>query len=295
MTKNSKTSKVAETNEASGVPMAGWLEPPQPQDLVVTLLADNVRHRLDSVWSGGLVRLLGEFGFSVGASRVALTRLARRDLISRAKKGRLVAYRLTERTERVIAEGDDRIFRLGREEMSAGRMTVLWHTLPEDSRLERARLARRLRFLGFGSVQDATWISLGDREPEVVNLVKDLDIDRFVSLMTGEPSPDFGLGPLIERAWDLAGLTARYEAFLAEFSPFGAEERRRELTDGEAFRVRTQLVHNFRQFPFLDPGLPSADAARDRSVELFHTVYPALKEQAHRHFDVLATPDEGVR
>ena len=62
--------------------------PFQPQDLVVTLLGTYVRPYGDMVWSGGLVMLLGEFGFSQGAARVALTRLVRRGLIGRVRSGR---------------------------------------------------------------------------------------------------------------------------------------------------------------------------------------------------------------
>ena len=63
-------------------------EPLQPQDLVITLLGTYVRPYGDTVWSGGLVALLGELGFSHGAARVALTRLVRRGLIARRRSGR---------------------------------------------------------------------------------------------------------------------------------------------------------------------------------------------------------------
>ena len=39
-------------------------EPLQPQDLVITLLGTYVRPFGDAVWSGGLVALLEELGFS---------------------------------------------------------------------------------------------------------------------------------------------------------------------------------------------------------------------------------------
>ena len=53
----------------------------------VTLLGTYVRPFGDRVWSGGLVVLLGELGFSEGAARVALTRLVRRGLIERSRAG----------------------------------------------------------------------------------------------------------------------------------------------------------------------------------------------------------------
>jgi phenylacetic acid degradation operon negative regulatory protein len=105
-------------------------EPFQPQDLVITMLGAYVRPFARTVWSGGLVALLAEFGFSDGAARAALTRLVRRDLIARVRAGRLVHYRLTSRCERLLVEGDGRIFTLGRLPAQLGPWTVLWHQIP---------------------------------------------------------------------------------------------------------------------------------------------------------------------
>jgi len=114
----------------------------------MTLLGAHVYPRDRQVWSGGLVTLLSGFGFSAGAARVALNRLAARDMLTRVKNGRLVHYTLTPHSVAVLTEGDGRIFSLGLEPRRDDVWTVLWHTIPEDRRLERARLVRRLRFLG---------------------------------------------------------------------------------------------------------------------------------------------------
>ena len=135
------------------------------------MLGTYVRPYGDQVWSGGLVVLLGELGFSEGAARVALTRLVRRGLLERVRSGRLVHYRVTPRADRLLAEGDGRIFSLGDPRDDEGTWTVLWHQIPEDRRLELSRLARRLRFLGFGSVQGSVWVSPHDHSAEVVRLL----------------------------------------------------------------------------------------------------------------------------
>src|SRR5437660_8937413 len=131
-------------------PQTDPAEPLAPQDLVITMLGTYVRPAGEPVWSGGMVELLGEFGFTEGAARVALTRLVRRGLIDRVRSGRLVHYRVTPRCDRLLAEGDGRIFSLGDPPSAGDCWTVVWHQITEDRRLERSRLARRLRFLGFG-------------------------------------------------------------------------------------------------------------------------------------------------
>lgn len=264
-------------------------EPFQPQDLVITLLGTYVRPFGSTVWSGGLVVLLAEFGFSQGAARVALTRLVRRGLITRVRSGRLVHYRITSRCERVLLEGDGRIFSLGDPRDGGGTWTLVWHQIPEDRRLERSRLARRLRFLGFGSAQDSVWVSPHDHFSEVVELLEELEVDEFATLFRAPVDAAAGLGAFVARAWDLSGLADRYDGFCSEFGAYLHGRRVRRLGDLEAFVARTRLVHVFREFPVLDPELPEELAplghARARAVEIFHALYEGLAEPSQRHFD----------
>ncbi len=193
----------------------------QPQELLVTILGTYVRPFGDRVWSGGLVVLLGELGFSEGAARVALTRLVRRGLIVRMREGRLVHYRLTPRADQLLRDGDRRIFSFGDPRDDGGTWTVLWYQLPEDRRLERSGLARRLRFLGFGSAQDSVWVSAHDHSREVAELLDELQLAESATLFVAGVRAMRGLPMLVSRAWDLSGLADRYEAFCAEFQPVG--------------------------------------------------------------------------
>ncbi|MFZ0976706.1 MAG: PaaX family transcriptional regulator C-terminal domain-containing protein [Solirubrobacteraceae bacterium] len=269
-------------------------DPLQPQDLVVTLLGTYVRPFGRAVWSGGLVMLLREFGFSDGAARAALTRLVRRDLIARVRSGRLVHYSLTPRCERLLIEGDGRIFTLGRLPTNIGPWTVLWHQIPEDRRLERARLGRRLRFLGFGSVQDSVWVSPHDHRDGVAELLDELGVAEhaivFVSLLGSGAGG--GLPALVARAWDLSGLEGRYEAFCSGFDRYLAPDAP-ALSDREAFLVRTRLMHLFRGFAQLDPELPEElaplAAPRTRAAEIFEALYTGLAASSQRHFDAVTS------
>lgn len=278
----------AEKPATTTASLGGWLVEPQPQDLVLTLLADNVRHRLDLVWSGGLVQLLELFGFSIGASRVAFSRLARRRLIARVKEGRQVYYELTERAERVLREGDERIFGFGRQHLDPSMVTVVWHNLPENRRLERGRLARRLRFLGFGSPQDGTWVAVGKRDVQALRLIDELAVDGFATVLCAQPAEGSDLSALVSSTWDLEGLENLYERFVTMFD--GVDPA--SVAGDEAFRLRTQVIYNFRQFVALDPeldGVLGPDTEhRQRAIELFHHLYDALAPAALAYFDDVA-------
>ncbi|WP_328618013.1 PaaX family transcriptional regulator [Amycolatopsis sp. NBC_00355] len=257
-----------------------------PQELVVTLLGSYVHPReTRRVWSGGLVAVLAELGFSDGAARIALTRLVRRGLLTRHREGRTVHYSLTRRAVALLADGDHRIFSLGRRERAAGEWTVLWQNIPETRRQARERLVRRLRFLGFGPYADGTWIAPHDREAEVLALLGELDVTEHAGLLLGRPSAALDVRRFAGRAWDLDELAARYTAFVGQFGRYPGED----LADRTAFDVRTRLVHTFRAFPSLDPELPAelvpAPDHRAAAVELFHDLYTALAPAAQRHFD----------
>jgi phenylacetic acid degradation operon negative regulatory protein len=301
----------------------------QPQELLVTILGTYVRPFGDRVWSGGLVVLLGELGFSEGAARVALTRLVRRGLIVRMREGRLVHYRLTPRADRLLREGDRRIFSFGDPCDDGGRWTVLWYQLPEDRRLERSGLARRLRFLGFGSVQDSVWVAPHDHSREVAKLLDELQLADSATVFVAGVRAMRGLPMLVSRAWDLSGLVDRYEAFCAEFQPVGrraavgvdggavdggAVDGRAVdggrvdggadagvgagLSDREAFALRTRVAHQFRGFPLLDPELPEELApmsgVRQRAVQTFHALHGGLAKASQRHFDAVCAAHEVV-
>lgn len=271
-------------------PSVTQLEPIRPQELAITLLGAYVLPAPRPVWSGGIVQLLEEFGFSTSAARATLSRLVDRGYLHRVRDGRLVSYRITKRCEEVLIEGEQRIFSLGTSTAWDGSWTVVWHSIPERSRRERARFGIRMRFLGFGSVQDGTWISPHDRERDVAAVVDELQVASHVGVLIGRPAADLQIDRVIQRSWDLSALGARYRRFVEEFEAYGASSS--TLADHDAFLVRTSLVHAFRQFPFLDPDLPDelmpARSARRTAVRIFHSLYGSLEAPAQRHFDQIA-------
>jgi phenylacetic acid degradation operon negative regulatory protein len=266
------------------------------QDLTITILGSHMRRAGGRVWSGGMVKLIGEFGFSTEAVRAALSRLVTRGMLERHRDGRMINYALTPRAQELLAEGDRRIFSFGRRAPGADAWTLLWHTIPEDRRVERSRLASRLRFLGFGSLQDATWIAASDREEEVRALVDTLAVGDYVSIFLARMARGSEQAILSSGAWDLGALGPRYDEFLAAFSPLTKATARRALSDREAFVTRTRLMHSFRGFSLVDPELPDSIAPlldrRAEAIKTFDAVYEGLAGAADRHFEEIAVPAE---
>lgn len=281
--------RVVGAGPGGGVPTGGWLESPQPQDLLLTLLADNVRHRLESVRFSGLNQLLCGLGFSPADARAALNRLTRRRLIVQVRDDRVVSCSLTPLAEQLLSEGDQRIFRFGLEECTANTVTVLLHTIPEQQRTERVWLSRRLRFLGFREVQDGIWLAVGLQDVESLPVLEDLGLREHCSLLTGQLSSESALHRVLNKASRLEDLDRRYETFVGMFETVDLNQG---LADAEAFRLRTQLVHTFRHFPYHDLGISwmGSTAWRGTAIRLFHTLYRDLCEPAQRYFDSVVGP-----
>ena len=263
----------------------------QPQDLILTILGVHLRAPGASVWSGGLVVVLSEFGFSEEAVRAALARVVLRGLLTRERRGRRVFYSLTASARTLLDEGDDRIYSFGRRPTSSTAWTMLWHRIPQDRGTERSRLASGLRFRGFGSPSDSVWIACTDQSRAAIALIEDLEIGEFVTMVVGHV-PEGRSAALVESAaWDFPALERIYVDFIERFG-------RLDLTDtvrdpSESFLVHSRATHAFRGFMALDPELPSLDRIsrlRRDAVAVFDDVNHSLIEPARVHFERSANP-----
>jgi phenylacetic acid degradation operon negative regulatory protein len=260
----------------------------QPQDLTVTLLGNQLLHLGPdaTAWSGGLVEILGRFGFSAEAARAALARLAKRGVVERVRAGREISYRLSSRSRGALVDGEARILRFGRTERGSGdEWTVVSYTLPDRLRTERDRLRNRLAFLGFGALRDGAWIASGDRAGDVATALDALRITEFAEVFVGRAAGATDPAALLKRVWDLDALDAAYRAFLAEIDGW-------DLGGGnqaaDPLATRAALMHRYRNLLIGDPDLPSPllppASARPLAVEQFHRAWHGLAPAAATAF-----------
>jgi phenylacetic acid degradation operon negative regulatory protein len=254
----------------------------QPQHLLVTLLGDYWLGRADELPSAGLVDLLGEFGISATSARAAVGRLTRRGLLQSSKYGRRTFYGLTPLAIRVMNEGLDRILAFGAEPATPwdGTWLVVAFSVPEEQRDIRHALRSRLRWQGFAPLYDGVWVSPRTDSPAVQSIVSDLGVETATVLRstTVYPAASGPGHPL--SAWNLDELRELYDSFVEKFSPLLERIRLGQVTASEALVTRTDVMDTWRQFPNLDPELPSSALPdgwpRQRSREIFTEVYDGL-------------------
>jgi phenylacetic acid degradation operon negative regulatory protein len=185
--------------------------PVRPQSLMLTLLGRYVLGREVAVFSGSYVAALERTGVSEHATRSTLTRMARRGLLERHRRGRRAYYALSAHSITILEEGRVRIGQ-GVDRAWDGTWTLLGFSLPQSWRRQRHTLRSRLQWAGFGCLQSGLWVA--PSSVDVPALIGDLGLLPHVRVFfaqVGDPTRD---GQLVEEAFDLAELASRYRAFL---------------------------------------------------------------------------------
>jgi phenylacetic acid degradation operon negative regulatory protein len=254
------------------------------------LYGDHLRARDGQAPIAALVRLLAPLGVQAPAVRTAVSRMVRQGWLVAVRLEAGPGYALTPRAVRRLDEAGERIYRTRRAEWD-GR----WHLLvvtPPSGRSDRERLHAQLAFLGYGAIGPMTWVSPRPA-PELDAALSDTGAraERFTSLHDGDSQQ------LIARAWDLDGLARSYTRFLDEADDLlGADASWLAQHPEEGFAARSRLVHAWRNFLFVDPGLPAALLPPDwpgaKAAAWFDEQSMMLLPAATAYLDACLHPEE---
>lgn len=264
------------------------------RSLLLTVLGEYVAPREVPVWTGTLVAALGAVGVREKAARQALARSASDGWLVSERVGRRVRFSVSPPTRELLAVGAERIYSFGDGRTDwDGRWLVLVTSVPEEQRHLRHRLRTGLAWAGFGPIGQGVWVSPeAGRDAEAGRVLEALGPTVQAASFVGRHARLGDEASLVARAWNLPELERRYDTFLAEFS------RLRTRDGAEAFRAQTRLVHEWRRFPFLDPGLPDALLPRTwpgrRARELFQRRHAEWAPAAEAWFDTIESGSAGA-
>jgi phenylacetic acid degradation operon negative regulatory protein len=258
----------------------------KPQRLLVTLLGDHWRGKSEPIPSTALLRLLAEFGVTAQGTRSALSRLVRRGLLARSRRGRRTFYALTPSGLELLDDGARRIFGFGVERARwDGTWSVVAFSVAEADRDRRHLLRTRLRWLSFAPLYAGLWISPHPHLEEAAKVLEQLGIDNMTLFKGIVPSWGSRRGDFLS-AWDLESLRRAYRRFIATFRSVWTRLRGGRLGASEALVTHTWLIDEWRRFPREDPDLPDeflpADWPRQEARELFDRLVKELAASAER-------------
>ena len=230
------------------------------QFYLFNLFGDYILPRGGCIWLNDLLYLLELLDVGERAARSTLSRMKQRGWFVTHREGRESQYILTAAGRAILEEGERRIFEAPHRGWD-GRWRLVVYSLPEELRRERNDLRKKLAWLGFGNLAPGAWISPHNREDEVLEVARDLDVRDYVTLFHGGVSrPD---EEIVAACWDLEALDAAYEAFVARYQPaYKALYAEMEaegtllLAPEACFQRRFWLTYDFQFFPRKDPNLP---------------------------------------
>jgi phenylacetic acid degradation operon negative regulatory protein len=265
----------------------------RPQDLVFTLYGEFLLKR-GAVWVGSLIELLAPLGLNAGGVRTVLSRMTAKGWLAAERSGRRGYYALSARGRRLLEEGEARIYRPPQTGEWDGEWTLLAYSVPEELRPLRDRLRTRLSWLGFGSLGNGLWVCPHDVGERVREVAEELGLGRHLELFRARHGGFSTREQLVRQCWDLPALNVRYEAFIARHLPVYRRLRDHDVAaimPLEAYVRRFELVHEYREFPLLDPYLPRAlhpsDWAGECAQALFHANHTLLAGPADAHLETL--------
>lgn len=271
----------------------------RPNSFIFTLYGDMV-HRLDSdgsLWVGALIRIMGSFGISPQAVRQAVSRMARQGWLVARREGGRAFYTVTPRGRRRIEELSPRIY--GPVIEWDGRWRLISYAIGEAHRRRRERLRKELGALGWAQLSPTTWISPSDTLGAAREAARSTETLETIHLFTAAYSGPLTDRELLDRCWDVAKIASAYSGFIARYAPrFERELERGDLSDEAALLERLWLVHDYRKFAYLDPGLPSellpAHWPGTSAAALFRQYYAAIDAKSQRYFHLCTHPANGA-
>src|SRR5579863_7123325 len=275
---------VAEMNEPGGDSTA---RSARLRNLIVTVYGLYARSGGGWLSVAALIRLLADLGVDEPAVRSAISRLKRRGILESQRHDGVAGYRLSAAALAILREGDERIFRRRRATVADGWLLAVF-SVPEAERHRRHVLRSELTRLGFGMVAPGVWIVPAHPDDATAETLRRLGLDPYADLFRADHLAFGDPADKVRRWWDLDEIEARYAAFSQAYEP--VVRRWVENTEGdgrEAFADYVRAVTDWRQLPYLDPGLPAEllppGWSGTRAAEEFFALRALLEEPARAY------------
>jgi phenylacetic acid degradation operon negative regulatory protein len=281
------------TTAPSGAPAREEPRAAQPRQLIVTVYGLYARAQGGWMSIASLVSLLADLGVDEPAVRSSISRLKRREILRACRKNGAAGYELSPAGQAILAEGDHRIFRTERARLADGWLLAVF-SVPEAERHKRHVLRSQLARLGFGTAAPGVWIAPAYLYEATAGMLARLGLSGYADLFRADhlAARDLAGGDLagkVRQWWDLDQTERLAGDFVTAYEPVlqGWSRRRPQAHPREAFADYIRVLTDWRQLPYLDPGLPAellpSGWAGARAAEVFFTLQSRLADAAAAH------------
>lgn len=268
----------------------------QAGSLIISVFGDAVLPRGGRIWLGSLIRLLEPLELNERLIRTSVFRLVKDEWLRTESHGRRADYVLTPAGRRRFEEASRHIYA-----SNAPLWDRRWRLILVVGELEpkvREQLRQALFWQGFGALGNDCFVHPGADLSSVMDaLIAEGLAPILKALMPlfaadSRSAMSASDADLVRRAWDLGALGEAYAHFVASYQPILDDLRGDpllEVSEQDAFLLRTLLIHDYRRLLLRDPELPEvllpAGWAGQRARLLCKELYKRLEQLSGRHLD----------
>ena len=277
----------------------------QAGSVIITVFGDAILPRGGRIGLGSLIRLLEPLAFNERLIRTSVFRLAKEDWLKAETIGRRADYALTPSGRRRFEEASRHIYAA-----HAPQWDRRWRLMLVVGSLQpalREQVRRALFWQGFGVLGADCFVHPGADLPGVFDglIAEGLSSAQGALLPLIATDSRSALSAsdadLVSRAWDLGGLAEAYGQFVALYQPILEvlrPELLAEVSEQDAFLLRTLLIHDYRRLLLRDPELPDvllpADWPGQQARQLCKEIYKRLEPLSGRHLDKMLCLSDGT-
>ncbi|MEU9759928.1 PaaX family transcriptional regulator C-terminal domain-containing protein [Streptomyces sp. NPDC047987] len=266
----------------------------RPRQLIVTVYGLYARDTDGWMSVASLIQLLADLDVEAPTVRSCVSRLKRAGLLEAQSVSGAAGYRISPETERMLRDGDPRIFAARRTTVDEGWVLVVF-SVPESERARRHTLRTQLTRLGFGSVSAGVWIAPGHVRNEAESMLARHGLRSYADLFRADYLSAGGghadeLAAKVRSWWDTDRLQRLYVDFLAAHRPVAERiANGAPVTDRQAFTTYIGVLTDWRRLVYLDPGvareLLPGQWSGTHARQLFDEMHARLAGPAHRHVE----------
>jgi phenylacetic acid degradation operon negative regulatory protein len=268
----------------------------QAGSLITTVFGDALLPRGGRVSLGSMIQLLQPLGVNERLVRTAVYRLVKEEWLQSEALGRKTDYMLTPSGRSRFDEASRQIYAADIPGWDR-RWRLILIVGELDVRL-REQLRRALFWHGFGETATGSFVHpTADLEKVMESLVSE-GLDAVLAHLMPMVAVNSRAAhcasdvAMVQKAWNLNDLASSYEGFLQKYEPIrdalvaGGPE---EVSEENAFLVRTLLIHDVRRLLLRDPQLPESllppTWPGSRARHLCRDLYRKLLPLSERHLD----------
>ena len=269
-------------------------DPPRSKSLVVTIFGDAIVPHGGTVWLGSLITLLEPFGVNDRLLRTSVFRLAQEGWLGSQRDGRRSSYSITPDAMARFVHAYRRIYAPLNVHWD-GSWTMILTGEGALNAAERNTVRKELLWEGYSVIAPGIMGHPAADVTALEELLRRLGVKDKLFVLQAASIAQVGARPLRElvaEGWDLSGVAEGYQQFIARFAPLLAMlEASTDVSDEQAFVLRSLLIHAYRRVQLHDPQLPVELLPEPwpgaQAYQLAREIYLRVCSAAERH--ILAT------